>query len=69
MMPRQLVNIEVSLKGAFGFNIQRTSTIRSEVFWKRASSSETSVNIYQSKHPHSCRLESSSALMRESQML
>jgi len=51
MMPRQLVNIQLSLKGAFCFNIQRTSTIRREVFWEKASCSETSVNICQSRSP------------------
>jgi len=51
MMPRQLVDIELSLKGAFYFNIHRTSIIRREVFWTKASSSETSVNICQSRSP------------------
>jgi len=51
MMTRQLVNIELSFKGAFCFHIQRTSTTRREVFWKKASCSETSVNICQSKSP------------------
>jgi hypothetical protein len=51
MMPRQLGNIELCLKGAFCFNIQGKSTTRRDFFLKKLSLSETSVNIYQSRGP------------------